>query len=162
MLPARSPIQRSKTANPIDEKTFSTYQSNYSTEKTHGNLINHFGNDAYIYNSSQIPLIKQTKKSFLSPSYQNLTANAYISNRSCDSYSNNYRTSQSNPLHRPLYTAPDRTKLNHLFKIDTKSVAPLDKTALYEHNYFDNIVNDHFVSDGWLKTETLNLRDTIV
>jgi hypothetical protein len=165
MLPPRTPIQRSKTQNPLDSKAWSTYQDEYTAGLTsHGSLIKHYGNDAFIpTNSLLISSINQTKRPFVSPSYQNLTANAFISNRCSDNYTDNFRTSHDNAvLYRPLYTAPTRTKLDHLFKVDAKSVAPLDQNALYKHNFLENVINDRFVSEKWLKTETMNLRDTIV
>lgn len=167
-LTPREPVQRSKTQNPVDHKVYSSYQIEFGNRpgtSVHGNPINRSGNDAYLnphapYTISSIP---QTKKPFLSPAYRNLTSENYISKRVGDGYSNNYRTSSENiSLHRPIYTAPSRTKLNYLFQHDTKSVAPVDRNDLYKHNYLDMICNDHFVSDKWLKTETMNLRDVIV
>ena len=162
MLPRpRSPIQRSKTLNPNDQKAFSAYQDAYSTGLLHGNLVNHLGNDAYIPTNPYVA-VKPIKHAFLSASYRNLTANRYISNRVSDSYNENYRTTEdNNGLHRPIYTAPTRTKLKYLFESPTKSVAPLDEVALYKHNYLDGISNDQFVSKRWLKTETMSLRDII-
>jgi hypothetical protein len=166
MLTARTPVQRTKTANPYDFKQWSTYQSHYGSVGVnhHGSLIKHQGNDAYLPSSGSpvFASIQRTKRPFISPSYQNLTSQSFISNRVSDNYTNNYRTSQDNPLHRPLYVAPVRTKLAHLYQTDIKSVAPLDPTALYEHSTLDGMVNDHFVSKKWLKTETMNLRDAIV
>jgi hypothetical protein len=161
MLPARSAVQLTKTFNPADEKIYSTYQDEYSNPFNHGNLVQHYGNNAYLMKESN-NYSKSTLKPFLAPAYQNLTSQFFISNRFTDSYSNNYKTSDDNILQRPLRTAPTKTKLDHLFQYKVASIAKPDDLALYREDYLNKRVNDHFVSHKVIKTETINLRDTIV
>ncbi len=161
MLPARSAVQVSKTMNPIDEKNYSTYQDEYSNILNHGDLIHHYGNNAYLMKESN-NYSHATLKPFLSPSYHNLTSQYCISNRFSDNYSNNYRSSEDNPLKRPLRTAPTKTKLNHLFQYKIASIAKPDNVEVYAEDYLNKRKNDHFVSHKPIKTETINLRDTIV
>lgn len=159
MLPSRSPIQKSKTLNLEDEKIFSTYQDEYSSGKNHGNLVAHYGNSAYL---NAQPKVSSNVKPFLTPSYHNIASDSYISNRLADNYSNNYRSSTDNLLHRPIHTAPARTKLDQLFNIKTASIAQPDKVSIYEEDHLNKNIHDHFVSKRSLKTETINLRDIVV
>lgn len=162
MLPLRSPIQTSKTSNPFDEKIFTTYQDEYNLNKTHGNLVKHFGNSAYLARSHSISYGDLSAKPFIAPTYNNITNNAYIANRFSDKYSNNYLSSVDNPLRRSVDSAPVKTKLNHLYNVKIFPVASIDKASEYQQEFFHNRLNDHFVSNKPLKTDTTNLRDTLV
>lgn len=161
MLPIRSVIQTRKTLNQDDIKVFSTYQDEYATDKLHGNLVYHYGNSAYLDRDPPVNPKQVTSKPFLTPAYRNLTSDYYMNNKMGDNNSNNYRTSSDNVLFRPIRTAPIRTKLDQYFKTKTASIAQQDKASIYAEEYLNKRVNDHFVSNKWLKTETLNLRDTI-
>lgn len=161
MLPSRTTIQKSKTQNLNDEKIFSTYQSEYNLGKTHGNLLAHYGNIAFLKNEDHI-FSKKSIKPFVSPSYQNLTSGSFMVNKLTDNYSNNYRTSQNNVLHRPIHTAPTRTKLDFMFHVKVAPIAKQDFASIYEEEHLRQNFNDHFVSQKWLKTGTLYLRDFIV
>ena len=162
MLPVRSVIQTNKTLNPDDTKVFSSYQDQFGTGQLHGNMVAHYGNSAYLDREPAVRTSRFTVKPFLTPSYQNLTAGSYMCNKLTDNNSNNYKTSNDNVLFRPIRTAPSRAKLDHFFKIKTAPIAQQDAQAIYTEEYLNKRVNDHFVNKKWLKTETLNLRDTIV
>jgi hypothetical protein len=161
MLPARSFVQKSKTLNLGDEKTFSTYQDDYCSGTCHGNLVKHYGNNAYLKDTSHLNTYSNAKP-FLSPSYHNTTSHSYISNHLSDYYSNNFRTSPNNMLHRTLHSAPVRTKLNNFYANTTAPIAEQDKLAIYEGDYLEKYVHDHFVSQRPIKTEAQTLRDIIV
>ncbi|CAF0710729.1 unnamed protein product [Brachionus calyciflorus] len=160
MLPSRSTVQTTKTSNPVDEKIFSTYQEEYNLGKSHGNLLAHKGNNAFLQNNQPIRNQKFGKY-FISPSYQNLTSDYYFANKITDNYSNNYRTSQDNFFQRPIQTAPARTKLDFMYKVKVAPIAKPDQASIYEEEYLRQNLSDHFVSKKWLKTGTLNLRDTV-
>ena len=162
MLPVRSVVQTNKTLNPEDIKVFSTYQDEYATGKLHGNLVAHYGNSAHLNREPPVQPKLLTAKPFLTPAYRNLTGDYYLCNKLGDNNSNNYRTSNDNVLFRPIRTAPIRSKLDQFFKVKTAAIAQQDNTSIYTEEYLNKRVNDHFVSKKWLKTETLNLRDTIV
>jgi len=162
MLPLRSVIQTNKTLNAGDIKILSTYQDEYETGKLHGNLVSHYGNSAYLDREPAVNDNRFMAKPFLTPAYQNLTSDYYLCNKLGDNNSNNYKTSNDNVLYRPIRTAPVRTKLDQFFKVKTAPIAPLDNASIYAEGYLNKRVNDQFVSKKWLKTETLNLRDTIV
>ena len=162
MLPVRSVIQTNKTLNADDTKILSTYQDEYETGKLHGNLVSHYGNSAYLDREPAVHAKRFMAKPFLTPAYQNLTSDYYLCNKLGDNNSNNYKTSNDNVLYRPIRTAPIRSKLDQFFKVKTAPIAQLDKASIYAEEYLNKRVNDHFVSKKWLKTETLNLRDTIV
>ena len=98
MLPTRSLIQTSKTLTVGDEKIFSTYQDEYNSNKTHGNLVKHYGNTAYLARPHSISISDLRAKPFLTPAYNNLNSESYIANRFSDNYSNNYRTTDENCL----------------------------------------------------------------
>lgn len=164
MLPSRSMIQTSRTINhPTDEKIFSTYQDEYNSAKTHGNMVTHFGNTAYLNrpHTTSITMGDLRAKPFVSQSYHNLNSDSYIANRFSDNYSNNYRTSDDNVLKRAMPSRPLRTKLDHLFKVKVPSVAKLDNASAYEQEYLHGRVNDHFYSKKVLKTDTSNLKDVL-
>lgn len=161
MLPSRTTIQKSKTLNPNDEKIFSTHQSEYNLGKSHGNLLAHYGNIAFLKNQDHIASRKNVKP-FVSPSYQNLTSGSFMANKLTDNYSNNYRTSQDNVLHRPIHTAPARTKLDFMYNVKVAPIAKPDFASIYEEEYLRQNFNDHFVSKKWLKTGTLYFRDFTV
>jgi len=165
MLPSsRSMIQTSRTQNPGDEKIFSTYQDELNSNRTHGNLVNHFGNSAYLFrpHTHAISMTELHAKPFLSASYHNLNSDSYIANRFSDNYSNNYRTSEDNQLNRSMPSRPVRTKLDHLFKVRIAPVSKIDEASAYEQNFLHGRVNNHFVSKKLLKTDTNNLKDTLV
>lgn len=129
--------------------------------RTHGNLVKHYGNSAYLARTHSVSYSDLTAKPFISPSYNNITHDSYIANRFSDKYSNNYLTSKDNPLRRSLESAPARTKLDHLYNVKLASVGNVDKSSEYKQEFFHNRINDHFVSDKPLKTDTVNLRDTL-
>ena len=168
MLPTRSMIQTHRSLNhPSDSKIFSTYQSDLNSNSTHGNLVQHFGNTAYLSNRQRAPHQTITNsglaRPFVSASYQNLNSDSYIANRFSDNYSNNYRTSDDNVLRRSIGGRPVRTKLEHLFKVKVPAVSKVDQAMAYEQNFNGNgWVNDHFVSRKILKTDTNNLKDVLV
>jgi hypothetical protein len=161
MLTTRSIIQTTRTLNPEDEKIFSTYQAEYNKGKTHGNLVSHYGNSAYL-DRPQVLTTNKFVKPFVTPSYQNITSEAFMANKVTDNYSNNYKSSEDNFLKRPIHTAPIRTKLDQYFNTKNSPIAKVDRVSAYEEDYLNKRVNDHFVSKKLLKTETINLRDTIV
>lgn len=167
MLSSRSMIQTSRTLNPNDEtnsKIFSTYQDEYNSAKTHGNPVNHLGNTAYLHrpHTHAVSMNEIRAKPFLSPSYHNLNSESYIANRFSDNYSNNYRTSEDNVLRRSMPNRPIKTKLDHLYKVEIAPVSKVDSSSAYEQEYLHGRVNDHFVSKKLLKTDTNNLKDTLV
>jgi hypothetical protein len=174
MAHIRTLSQITKTPNDpqVISRNYSTYQDEFNRGNHIGNLINHYGNSINFknemasYNKSQLttPLIyaKQTNKSFTSPSYQNLNAEAYMNNKIPSNYSSNYRTSEDSILWRPLKSAPFRTSLNHYWQSPTKSISTIDRSSLLDENIQNGRVNDYFVSKKWLKTETMNLRDVLV
>ena len=164
MLPSRSMIQTSRSLNhPSDEKIFSTYQDEYNSNATHGNLVSHFGNSAFLNrpHSVSVSTIDLRAKPFISPAYHNLCSDSYIANRFSDNYTNNYKTSQDNPLHRSMPSRPQRTKLNHLFNVKIAPVAKIDEASAYEQEYLHGRVNDHFYSKKVLRTDIQNLNDTL-
>ena len=164
MLPLRSLIQTGRCVNhPADEKIFSTYQDEYNSANTHGNLVKHTGNTAYLgrANTCSISMGDLHAKPFLSPSYANLNSDSYIANRFSDNYSNNYVTSNDNVLRRSMPNKPTKTKLDHLYKIKITPVSKKDEATAYEQEMLHGRVNDTFVSHKWLKTDTINLRDTL-
>jgi hypothetical protein len=130
--------------------------------KTHGNLTKHYGNSAYLSRHHSISYKDLESKPFISPSYNNLTSSSYIANKFSDKYSNNYYSSNDNPLRRSIESAPMRTKLNHLYNVKINPIAKTDKASEYQQEFLHNRLNDHFVSDKLLKTDTVNLRDTLV
>ncbi|RMZ98338.1 hypothetical protein BpHYR1_047894 [Brachionus plicatilis] len=160
MLQPRTTIQKSKTLNPDDEKIFSTYQAEYNLGKSHGNLLAHNGNIGFLKNNEPI-LGKKNVKSFVSPSYQNLTSESFMANKLTDNYSNNYRTSQDNVLHRPIHTAPARTKLDFMYNVTVPPVAKPDHASIYQEEHLNQNMSDHFVSKRWLKTGTVHFRDVV-
>ena len=162
MLPVRSAIQTTKTVNPGDEKILSSYQDQFSVGSLHGNSVNHYGNSAYLSRHPALSYTDLSAKPFITPSYRNLTSESYIGNRFSDNYSNNYKTSEDNVLIRPINTAPTRTKLQHLFEVKIAPIAKVDKGSAYGHDFLNGRVNDHFVSKKLLKTDTVNLRDSLV
>lgn len=85
-----------------------------------------------------------------------------MSNRLSDYYSNNYRTSNDNPLHRNLRSAPVRTKVANYYANKTASIAKQDKAAVFAARSLNGWVNDHFVSTRPIKTETQTIRDILV
>lgn len=165
MLPLRSLIQSGRCINhPCDEKVFSTYQDEYNSANTHGNLVKHTGNSAYLAraNTCSLSMGDLHAKPFLSPSYANLNSDSYIANRFSDNYSNNYVTSNDNVLRRSMPNKPTKTKLDHLYRIKIAPISKKDEATAYEQEMLHGRVNDTFVSHKWLKTDTINLRDTLV
>lgn len=163
MLPSRSMIQTSRMLNhPQDEKIFSTYQDEYNSGSTHGNPVKHYGNSAFLNrpHSASVSDLSRAKP-FVSAAYNNLCSESYIANRFNDGYTNNYKTSQDNVLHRSMPNRPVRTKLGHLFNVRIAPVAKLDEAAAYEQEYLHGRVNDHFHSKKVLRTDTQSLNDTL-
>lgn len=164
MLPVRSLVQTSKTLNyPEEKKILSTYQSEYNTGyKYYGNPVNYIGNSAFLKRADHVKT-SSTVRPFLSPSYRNITSDSYMANRLGDYYSNNYRTSEKNPLYRDVKSAlPAPTKLANFYKYRTAPIASQDKLAVFEARQMNGWVNDHFVSKRPLKTETQTIRDILV
>lgn len=161
MLPLRTTIQKSRTLNPDDEKVFSTYQAEYNLGRSHGNLLSHRGNIAFLKNDEPV-LAKKNVKPFVSPSYQNLTSESFMANKLTDNYSNNYRTSEDNFLRRSIRTAPARTKLDFMYNVKVAPIAKPDHASIYQEELLNQNLSDHFVSQRWLKTGTIYFRDVVV
>jgi hypothetical protein len=134
----------------------------YNLNKTHGNMVKHYGNSAYLNRGNSVSYQDLNAKPFIAPSYNNITNNTYIANKFSDKYSNNYYSSLDNPLRRSIESAPVKTKLDHLYNVNIFPVAKIDKASEYQQEFFHNRLNDHFVSNKQLKTDTVNLRDNLV
>ncbi len=48
-----------------------------------------------------------------------------------------------------------------LYNVKIASIGNVDKSSEYKQEFFHNRLNDHFVSSKPLKTDTVNLRDTL-
>ena len=163
MLPPRSTIQLTKTSNPGDEKIFSTYQAELNHNyKNNGSLVNHYGNSAYLLSDANRGN-QNRAKSFLAPSYHNLNSNTYMCSKESDNYSNNYRSSFENPLHRSLTSsaAPIQTQFRDLFEIKTAPIAQLDPYETSTQALIHVKSSDYLTSNQYLKTKTQELRDKL-
>lgn len=124
-------------------------------------MVKHYGNSAYLARSNSVSYKDLNAKPFYAPTYNDISRNAYIANRFSDKYSNNYYSSNDNPLKRSLDSAPVRTQFDHLYNVKIASIGNVDKSSEYKQEFFHNRLNDHFVSSKPLKTDTVNLRDTL-
>lgn len=151
-----------------------TYRDEIIGHGKHGNLIQHYGNFAH-NGLHQRPPIKNTYltdytrtsssvKPFLTPSYQNLTQNQYMFEKNWKSYSNNYRTSEDNVSFKRLDATylPHQTKLPQYYKVNVKPIALVDNAAVFEQEIINGHVNDYFTSKKFVKSEMMNVRDTLV
>ena len=151
--------------NNYDEKTMSsTYRDMFGMGNTivHGNLVTHYGNKAFLgHEDTSSTLANPRIKTFLAPSYLNEVNKYHMSNQFSDHYVSAQCTSDANLLKRSLTAAPQQTKLSHLYKVKTFPIAQSDPASVYEQDYLNKRVDDYFVSHKPLKTDTINMRDTI-